>query len=303
MDTINETIEKKVEGLKIDKKPEKATPDQTPTATTAPPTTIQAQATPIAQVAPDPPKATNPIPTMNNARIFQRFNRMDRDSTFVSHTVQIANQDTLSGETYDQLAQISTVTLPITRANFIAMWKSLLLKRIQDVFEQEYGTRPDHHIRVTRTITGPATLMDLLHACGSFFSAVTGRQHFIVQPARAAEPENFWTVAQNNLRDWTATMRYMEKAYVIKEFPSQRETDARPIVLTYRLTNARLMQIKALTNEPRMPDAFIRMVNDDIFAAHTRFNVNNCALNMTAPMDFANIRGRYVAGYITRTNI
>lgn len=263
----------------------------------------QQETVPIAATAPDPPKATNPIPAMNNLRIADRFNRMDRDQRFVQHTVNIDAQNTLSGETYDQLQRIATTTLPITRDNFIRMWKTLFLKRTQDVYEQQYDTRPDHYVRVSRSITGPATLMDILHSIGQYFSPATGRLHFIEQPARAAQPENWWTVEATVLRDWTATIRYMEKSYVMKEYPSQRETEARPIVLTYRLDVGALMQIKALTNEPRLSDAYLRMVNDDLFAQHARFTVANCALNMTAPLRPTTIRGQYIAGYVTRYNI
>lgn len=261
------------------------------------------QSTPIVHVAPEPPTTQNPIPAMNNAKIANLFNRMDRDERTFDHVVDVNAQDTLSGEVYDQLAIISSVTLPITRANFIRMWKTLILKRTQDVYEQEYLTRPEHYVRVSRTVNLPAPLADLLHALGSFYSHHTGRQHNITQPARAAAPPNWWNVDQALLRDWMATTTYMNKVYVMKEYPSQRETEAKPIVLTFKQTVGTKTRIKALTNEPTLSDGFIRLVNNELFTAHDRFTADICALNMTMDLNENNIRGRYVAGYVTRHKI
>lgn len=269
----------------------------------APAAASQQQAVPIAPTAPEPPAASNPIPAMNNPRVASLFNRMDRDARRVEHVVNIDGQNTLSGETYDQLQQLSTTPLPITRDEFIRMWKTLMLKRVQDVYEQEYLTRPENYIRINRGILMPAPLADALHALGSFDSTHTGRLHNIVQPARAANPENFWNVDNAIVRRWIQTVNYAERAYVMKEYPSQRETTGRPIVLTYRQTRGQRTRIQALTNEPTLSDGFLRLVNDDLFAAHDRYTVDNCALNMTMEMNEANIRGKYIAGYVTQRNI
>lgn len=263
----------------------------------------QQQAVPSAPVAPNPPVAQNPIAVLNNARIMAIFNRMDRDAQSAVHVVNIDNQDTLSGQTYDRLAAISTVALPITRANFIRIWKTLILKRTQDVYESEYKVRPDNYVRIARNIEIPATLADLLHALGTFYSARTGLNHIISPPARPADVPNFWNVDNNSVRDWLATMILLNKSYIVREFPSQRETSDRPLALTFRQVTDNYTVIKALTNEPRLTDGFIRLVNDDIFAAHARFDVNHCALNMTQRLNETAIRRTYINGYVTRADI
>lgn len=263
----------------------------------------QQQAVPDAPVAQPPPKSTNPIPAMNNPRVADLFNRMDRDGKTVEHVVNIDGQNTLSGEVYDLLQQISTSILPITRINFIRVWKTLLLKRVQDIYENQYKQRPDNYVRLNRQITMPAPLADLLHTLGSFYSSHTGRHHYITPPVAPARKEPFWNVDINNIRDWESLTRYMDRNYTMREFPSQRETDARAIVLTYRQDTNTHCRIKALTNEPRLADAFIRLTNDDLFLAHNRFTIANCALNMTADVHTSNVRGRYTAGYILRKDI
>lgn len=56
--------------------------------------------------------------------------------------------------------------LPITGENFIRMWKTLILKRVQDVYEKEKHVRSDHYVRLDRSILTPAPLTDLLYALG-----------------------------------------------------------------------------------------------------------------------------------------
>lgn len=66
--------------------------------------------------------------------------------------VNITAQNTLSGRTYDQMLQIVNADLPITRDNFIRMWKTLILKRVQDVYGKEKHVRPANFIRLERSI-------------------------------------------------------------------------------------------------------------------------------------------------------
>lgn len=263
----------------------------------------QQQAVPAAPVANPPPKAPNPIPVMNNPRVADLFNRMDRDGNIVEHVVDIDAQNTLSGEVYDTLQQISSTPLPISRANFIRIWKTLMLKRVQDIYENEHKQRPDNYVRLNRQILTPAPLADLLHTLGSFYSANTGRFHFLSPPSVSAKKEEFWTVDQNSIRDWELLTRYMDRNYTMREFPSQRETDARAIALTFVSRTTTHSRVKALTNEPRLADAFIRLVNDELFKKHDRFTINNCAMNMTMDLHTSNVRGRYTAGYILRKDI
>lgn len=268
------------------------------------PMAAQAQeAVPQVPVAQDPPRANNPIAALNNPRMMTLFNRMDRDGLVVEHVANIDNQTTLSGEVYDLLQRISSVTLPITRANFIRVWKTLILKRVQDIYENQYMQRPDNYVRINRQITVPAPLADLLHTLGSFYSAHTGRHHYLAPPKVGAKKEDFWTVENQSLRDWELLTRYMDRNYTMREFPSQRETTDRAIVLTFPQVTGQYKRIKALTNEPRLADAFIRLVNDDLFAAHDRFTIANCALNMTMDLQTSNVRGRYVAAYALRNDI
>lgn len=56
-------------------------------------------------------------------------------------TVQIGNQDTISGLTYDTLLGLVSTQFAFTRAQFIRMWKTLIWKRVHDVAYREKGVR------------------------------------------------------------------------------------------------------------------------------------------------------------------
>lgn len=234
---------------------------------------------------------------MNNLMISRLFGRMDNDYQIVEHNARIANQNTLSGEVYDQILKMCTFPLPITRANFIRMWKTLILKRIQDIYECEKKQRPDNFVRLVRTIMMPAPLADLLFSIGSFTSTHTGKEHQIVPPPRPAQPEPFWNTDQAVLDNWNQFINRTQRYYQMKEYPSQREVDSRPLILTYVNTNAAgLTQVKAVTNEPKLQDAFIRAMNDDLLTPHNDYNFQSCALVMTPPLRMSTIRGKYIAG-------
>lgn len=121
---------------------------------------------------PPPPMRTNGYqPT---ALDLMNFGRLDSDYTIVDHAVNINGQDTLPGMTYDQQSELTTIDLPIDRLMFIRVWKTLILKRLQDVFEQEKRVRAQHFVRLARNQLLPAPLADLLYALGSFHSPATG---------------------------------------------------------------------------------------------------------------------------------
>lgn len=267
------------------------------------PVALEQQAAPVAPVAPPPPLAQNPIPSMNNPLFAKNFGRMDCLWTPVQHTMSIANQDTLSGYVHDQLQQISSTALEINRENFIRMWKTLILKRTQDIFESQRKVRPDNFIRLSRTIMMPAPLADLLYSLGSFFSTETGFYHQIIPPTRPAAPPGWWTVDAAILDQWELMINRMQGHYVMKEYPSQRETIGRPITLVIKRFTEPLTQVRAFTNEPKLSDAFIALCNNTLFAEQADFPIGDAALNMTPPLLASTIRGKYVASYITEPEL
>ena len=66
--------------------------------------------------------------------------------------ITIDSQETVSGTTCDQLIQLVRTDLPINKNDFIRMWKTLLFKRVQDVYEKEKYIRSEDIVRLDNSI-------------------------------------------------------------------------------------------------------------------------------------------------------
>jgi hypothetical protein len=226
---------------------------------------------------------------------------MDSDYHVQDVTLSIANQNMLSGATYDQIQQLITVDLPITRDNFIRVWKTLILKRCQDVFEQEKHHRADHFIRINRNILVPAPLSDLLYMIGQHHSNVTGVIYDSVPPAHAANPPPWWAVDNDLVQQWCLMVNRLKTNYLMREFPSMTDYTNKPLMLTSLHDNEDLRSIKAFTNEPKPADALIRFVNDPLYdpVPHA---YDACHLRMTEQLALTTIRYCYVGAYVINSN-
>ncbi|KAF6198239.1 hypothetical protein GE061_007986 [Apolygus lucorum] len=108
------------------------------------------------------------------------FGRMDRNYTVLDYVVIIDNQNAVATATFYQLVQLAVVDLPLLLEDFIRMWKTLILRRVHDVYEMEKKRRPDHFVRLARNIQVPAPLGDFLYSLGQLRSPVDGATHDII---------------------------------------------------------------------------------------------------------------------------
>lgn len=279
--------------------------DQNPPPPAAPPAPAPAPPAPAVQ----PPRPTQhpavhrehpalTTPYLQGARTLN-FGRMDSDCQTHSFIVQIEGQDTLSGVTYDTIQQMFTVDLPLNRADFIRMWKTLILKRTQDVYELERHVRSQNYVRLSRNISTPGPLSDLLYSLGQFRSAARGPIYQIEPPARAAQPPDWWNVDNAILSNWQLLAARAERVYTFREFPSPNDYDGKPLTLTRMQDIDGLRIVKAYTNEPKMSDALVRFVNDELFNDAHDVSFATCHLNMTGRMHVASMRYDYASSFIT----
>lgn len=245
--------------------------------------------------APEPAFKINLLGFREYARL---FGRMDSDHFIREHTIRISTQVTLPTLVYGALRELVTFDLPITEDNFIRMWRTLILKRTQDVFEAEKSRRSDHFVRLVRNILVPAPLGDLLHSLGYFHSTKTGYLHHLVQPARASTPENFWSVDAQVTTDWNTTVQRLSHVYTMKEFPSMSQCEARPMMLTSVSDfDNPMRQVRSFTNETNMTDGFVHAMQDQLFDADPIVTYANSHLVMTNPFSHIAVRQQYVYSY------
>lgn len=216
--------------------------------------------------------------------------------------VSIDNQSTLATATYLQLEQLCAVDLPLTESQFIRMWKTLILKRVQDIYEQEKHTRAQDFIRVMRNLPVPGPLADLLYSLGQLHSRALGTVFDTVSPAKASPAEAWWTLDQGILSNWCLMLSRLSLMYMMKEFSAPTEYKDRAIALTtiQDAPEINTRSVKAFTNEPSAADGFIRFVNDDLFTNSKPFN--NCDLRIVEGLERPSILHTYVGSYVLQAN-
>lgn len=225
------------------------------------------------------------------------FGRLDSDYHTLARVINIEGQQSIPGIVHDQLSQLTTVDLPITRANYIRMWKTLILKRVQDVIERQRLVRPEHYVRLARTIQLPAPLADLLYSLGQFHSRQNGIVYQVAQPARPDPPETWWAIDHNIVQQWIQTHARFQHCYVMREFPSQTDWEHKSMIVTAINDDGEMRSVKSLTAEPTINDAFVRFVSDDIYGAEIPYA--DCHLRIVEGLDRGTIRYEYVRSYVT----
>lgn len=153
----------------------------------APPEKVQKMATDTTTDHPRPSSSVVPtIPLLTPSELIH-LARTDADYVFVDMPLDVAAQVSLPQATYRQLVSLRVVDLPITEAEFMRVWRTLLLKRSQDVYEKCHSTRPDHYVRITQQTLVPGPLSDVLYHLGSeyrFFNS--GNFNFFFQASYLA---------------------------------------------------------------------------------------------------------------------
>lgn len=89
----------------------------------------------------------------------------------------------------------TTVRMPedgCQQADFLRM--TTLLKRIQDVMEEQNFQRPENYVRLSRSIQLPAPVEDFLSTIGTFTSSIIGVCNTLtVADSPARNPPTWWT--------------------------------------------------------------------------------------------------------------
>lgn len=263
----------------------------------------QAAAAPAAR-----PNQANPrqqglnIPALNQPFNQLAFGRLDSDYHVVDLVGQIENQDEMAAATFNAIQSVLSIDMTLTQAQFTRMWKTILLKRYQDIFEAEKFQRHANFVRLGRQVPLPAPLADLCHTLGYYHSAADGHMYHLNPPAQPAQPEPWRAVEAQLLALYVREMQRVSVEYTMKEFPAPNQCADRPLLLTTRNEVNDFVIIKAWTNEPKPVDAYIRAVNPDLIQAHAYITHANASLTMTQQLDITTVRAQYAGSYIIDSN-
>jgi hypothetical protein len=239
----------------------------------------------------------NVLPFLENLE----FARMVHPLINEDHKIKIDNQESLSSMTYDMMNSMVKRKMALSKAEFVRMWKTLILKRAQDVYTASKGKRPENLLLIGPFSVVPAPLGDLLNSMGYFQTNFCGGFHHIVPPANNGE--DFWTVDNDILYKWSLELGRFSSLYTLKEFPYKYDCSNRALVLT-RLCKEKdsngYAAVKCYTQEPKDSDRLICSVNDELFE-NERITAESCGLTSES-FNISEKQSIYVADFVKRCN-
>lgn len=262
-------------------------------------------AAPVPNTVPSPDRADNArpvIPYLIGEHLAQ-FGLRENTRLTYNYVLWIGGQDTVAEATYNQMLQLVNAILPLTVDEFQRMWKTLILKRVQDVFEKEKSRRAPHRIVLNRVVHVPAPLNDLLHAIGSFTSKSSGFTIHVIPPPFTPPDQGWWYVDSDLVNRWCTMMHRMSKLYTIAEFPSVTDYEDRPLpTLLIEDDDDDIRSVYSFTDEPSPTDNIIRFVNDEMFDPANHVTVQQSSYLLVDHEYRPTIIANYVGSYVISSN-
>lgn len=237
------------------------------------------------------------MPMVNSPAMKLQLGRMDSDYHVTNIIFNVDNHDRIAGRTFDQLEDLCVAAPTITRPDYIRMWKTIVLARLHHIYEGEKKVRPQHYIRLASSIEIPRTLGDLLYAIGQFHSTVTGRVFDVVPPPHPQAPPDYYNVDANIVHQWSTFHARMRTDYLMTEMPKRFQFAGTPLMLAMPFEANNMVRVKAVTNEPQISDALLRLMHEANLLAPVMPFVD-CHLTMTEAMYQPALVGQYVGSYV-----
>lgn len=230
-----------------------------------------------------------------------RFGTIFSHCPTLSLIVAIENQTQLPSMTYHQIRQLLAIEMELTEEQFIRMWRTLVLKRAQDVYRATSGAQPPNLIRLPRTILLPGPLGELIYSLGLGFSPSTGWRIRTVPPV-LSDPLPPWATPDPVIVEaWQNMTARIDTLYTQYQFPSFADYEDRLIGLTTISDDANdFRTVRSWTNESTPSERYLRFVFDDLFAANSRININSCRFMIAAPLHLPTIRSDYCGSFVKK---
>lgn len=215
----------------------------------------------------------------------------------VDMTLVVAGQDTVAAATWAQLSSLETRDIGITQAVFTKLWKTFMLKRAQDLFQQEKNRRAENFVRFYTNLPVPKPLYDLLCALGQCYDNTNGVTYDVIPPARLQQnPQDWYTLTAAELNTWIQEMRRYERVYEMCEFPQRSDFEGRALQrLSFNDTNA-VRQVKARSTIVRPSDTLVTLMHDQLFEPMPNFA--ECHIVCTDQLHRSSVIASYVSSFV-----
>lgn len=230
-------------------------------------------------------------------KFLQTFQIPDGCYHRINRVVAIENQTLLPEMVYYQLWRFNMTDLELSLQEFKRVWRTLILKRVQDVYKEVTFAIPSDYIKLNRGILVPAPLSDILKALGTFRSQSTGAYYVATPPAHPADSPDWWILDRHALEGWVLIMTRMARYYLMRAFPSKTDVQGRSVLLTAIKDENAFRSVKSLTNEARPIDGYLRLVTDDLFEPDDHVVYENCHQTLVTGTCASTVIPLYVGSY------
>lgn len=230
------------------------------------------------------------------------FGATQSDYARVDVTVDPAQVTLILEQLHAFLSSLKTRDIDINQATFIRICRTLILKRVQDLFEREKCRRAPDFVRFYTQLPVPKALFDILNALGQCYDSTTGLTYDLIPVGMdAANPQDWYTINANDLNLWIREMHRYSDVYEMCEFPSKTDFQGRALQrLAFNVNAHGLIAVKAKSSIVRPSDVLIRMMLEQLFTANA-VNFNACHIVCTDYLTADVVRAQYVGSYYKRS--
>lgn len=172
------------------------------------------------------------------------------------------------GATYDAMERILAGLLvpAISRDDFIRVSRTMILKRLQNVYEGVTSIRPPHFIQMSLGITVPQPIGELLYALGPYRCTQLYGYYIFISSAQPVENIPDWrTFGQRNLTNYIVYCSRVKERYMQVAFPKQSHLHGRPLAICYKQEFNRLGRVKLFSDVVTPADVCLRFVHEEFY--------------------------------------
>lgn len=247
----------------------------------------------------DPPReGLSSVPYAGKPHVKLNFGRHDADGTIMPMPVNIEGTKILAAATYQFMSSLSIAEPPLTEDQFVRMWRTVVLKRAQDVYEATSGVRPDGFIRFGTTLTIPRPLADFVAAIGRYTSIQLDVHFDPSPPVKTSPPQDWYTVDTTIYHNWQIWMIRMKNLYQCVDFPRRSQVIGLPYaIMSFEYDKRDLNGVITITHEATSSDALLFFVCGVHPYAHLGMPKTYMHTVMTKKSSIHFTRGEYLMSY------
>lgn len=218
--------------------------------------------------------------------------------------VSIHNQDDLPTILYRYLKLTSREELYLTEPDFREMWKVIILRRVQDVYEFEHLDEDIDKVAIRTDLLIPAPLFELLKRLGNYVDQENNIIHQIVPPTPNYPRRNYFTMNPRIQYQWQHDMTVCQSFYSMHPYNIPVNTTNNYLMVIFRgppdTDDLDITYTRSYTREATPEDTKVSAVNNELFSPKPEYNFDDAPHVLSYYPSLCDTRVSYVETYTLR---